>query len=285
MIYIDNIKKSEKSLEKLYPNAKYVDITSKATTGLAKLSPFYPHGDIPIPFSNGKTAKSVEGIWQGLKVFEHEDIDTSMFENDTMKNIKRTVRKFGKPKGHRKGIYGKEFLDYIDARIYIYLPSYLWVLENKVQTILERLRIASKEQDIVLLDYATNCDILDPRKPLSHAYLVKAYVEGNYPTSEKLIANLQEIKKSGVNPYQYTEQKKEPKKFSEKEKMLLDKILELIASKPLSSNEILEHLKLDFKPSLLTRLLKKSPEVQTIHGRPLKFKRSNIIQKTIFDSI
>ncbi|HOR83005.1 MAG TPA: hypothetical protein PLG05_10225 [Bacteroidales bacterium] len=283
MIYIDNIKKSEATLNKQYPNAKYVDITSKATTGLVKLSPFYPHGDIPIPFSNGKTAKCVEGIWQGLKVFEYEDIDTSMFENATMKNIKRTVRKFGKPKGHRKGVYGKEFLDYIEARIYIYLPSYLWVLENKVQTIIERLKIASKEQDIVLLDYATNCDVLDPRKPLSHAYLVKAYVEGNYPTPEKLQEKLQEIKTSGVNPYQFTEQKKEPKKLSEKDKMLLDKILDLIALKPLSSNEILERLKIDLKPNTLTRMLKKSKEVQTIQGKPLRFKRNNINQQSLFD--
>lgn len=33
-------------------------------------------------------AVSVEGIWQGLKVFEKEDISFSTFENDTMKNIK-----------------------------------------------------------------------------------------------------------------------------------------------------------------------------------------------------
>ncbi len=283
MIYIDNKKKSEKSLEKLYPNAKYVDITSKAKTGLIKLSPFYPHGDIPIPFSNGKTAKCVEGIWQGLKVFEYEDIDTSMFENSTMKNIKRTVRKFGKPKGHRKGIYGKEFLDYIEARIYIYLPSYLWVLENKVQSIIERLRNVSKEQDIVLLDYATNCDVLDPRKPLSHAYLVKSYVEGNYPTSKELLAKLQEIKQSGKNPYQFSKQTKEPKKLSEKDKMLSDKILDLISAKPLSSNEIIEQLKIDLKPNTLTRMLKKSKEIQTIQGKPLKFKRSKIIQKSLFD--
>ncbi len=283
MIYIDNIKKSETTLKKQYPNAKYVDITSKATTALVKLSPFYPHGDIPIPFSNGKTAKCVEGIWQGLKVFEYEDIDISMFENATMKNIKRTVRKFGKPKGHRKGVYGKEFLDYIEARIYIYLPSYLWVLENKVQPIIERLRIASKEQDIVLLDYATNCDVIDPRKPLSHAYLVKAYVEGNYPTPEKLQTKLHEIKTSGVNPYQFTEPKKETQKLSEKDKMLLDKILDLIALKPLSSNEILERLKIDLKPNTLTRMLKKSKEVQTIQGKPLRFKRNNINQQSLFD--
>ena len=32
------------------------------------LSPFYPHGGIPIPFSGSVTSQSVEGIWQGLKV-------------------------------------------------------------------------------------------------------------------------------------------------------------------------------------------------------------------------
>jgi len=186
MIYIENKKKSEAKLKEKYPNAKIVDVTSKATTGLVKLSPFYPHGEIPIPFSEGQTAMCVEGIWQGLKVFEKEDIDPKMFKNDTMKNIKRTVRKFGKPLGHRKGVKGAELLDYIQARIQIYLPAYLWVLENKVQFIIERMRDASKEQDIVLLDYETNDDVLNSKKPLSHAFLVKAYVEGNYPSAESL---------------------------------------------------------------------------------------------------
>lgn len=195
MIYIEHRRKSEKKLKEKYPDAHIVDVTSNATTGLIKLSPFYPHGDIPIPFSPGKTAMCVEGIWQGLKVFEKEDINPNMFENDKMKNIKRTVRKFGKPLGHRKGIYGTELLNYIDARIQIYLPAYLWVLENKVQYIINRLREVNTEKDIVLLDYATNCDVLDPRKPLSHAYLVKAYVEGNYPTEESL-AKQKERKKT-----------------------------------------------------------------------------------------
>jgi hypothetical protein len=284
MIYIENIKKTEKTLSKLYPNAKYVDITSKATTGLVKLSPFYPHGDIPIPFSNGKTAKCVEGIWQGLKVFENEDIDVLMFANDKMKDIKRTVRKFGKPLGHRKGINGKELLDYISARIYIYLPSYLWVLENKVQNIIERLKIASSEQDIVLLDYATNCDALDPRKPLSHAYLVKAYVENNYPTPEKLENQLKEIKNSGINPYKFEKKDKEEKgKITEKEKQLIDKIMYLIGKNAMSSIEIIDTLKLDLKPNTLTRMLKKSKEILTVQGKPLKFKKNVTMPKSLFE--
>ena len=192
MIYIENKKKKEKTLLAKYTNAIIVDVTSKAPTALVKLSPFYPHGEIPIPFSENKTAKSVEGIWQALKVFETTDIDNEMFQNETMKNIKRTVRKFGKPLGHRKGINGTELLSYIDARIQIYLPSYLWVLENKVSEILTRLKEASQKEDIVLLDYATNCDVLNPKKPLSHAFLVKAFVENSYPKEADLYKELKE---------------------------------------------------------------------------------------------
>ena len=161
------------------------DVTSQATDGLVRLSPFYPHGDIPVPFSEGYTAMCVEAIWQGLKVFESADVDVDMFSNDTMKNIKRTVRRFGKPLGHRKGVKGTELLGYIEARKQIYLPAYKWVLENKVANIIERLREASKTKTIVLLDYTTNCDIDNPKTPLSHAFLIKAYAEGLYPFGDK----------------------------------------------------------------------------------------------------
>ena len=127
----------------------------------------------------------VEGIWQGLKVFESADVDVDMFANGTMKNIKRTVRRFGKPLGHRKGVNGTELLGYIEARKQIYLPAYKWVLENKVANIIERLREASKTKTIVLLDYTKNCDIDNPKKPLSHAFLIKAYAEGLYPFGNK----------------------------------------------------------------------------------------------------
>ena len=97
------------------------------------MNPFYPHGDIPVPFSQGYTATCVEAVWQGLKVFEDEDVDVKMFLNDTMKDIKRTVRKHGWVLGHGRGVYGTEILGYVEA------------------------------------------------KPLSHAYLVKAYAEELYP--------------------------------------------------------------------------------------------------------
>lgn len=185
MVVIESKRRKRENILKKYPDAVIADVTSQATDGLVKLSPFYPHGDIPVPFSEGYTAMCVEGIWQGLKVFESADVDVNMFANDTMKNIKRTVRRFGKPLGHRKGVNGTELLGYIEARKQIYLPAYKWVLENKVANIIERLREASKTKTIVLLDYTTNCDIDNPKTPLSHAFLIKAYAEGLYPFGDK----------------------------------------------------------------------------------------------------
>ena len=181
MIIIESKRKKPATILKKYPNAILADVTSGAKDGLIKLSPFYPHGGIPVPFSEGYTATCVEAVWQGLKVFEGSDVDTSLFTNGTMKGLKRTVRKYGKPLGHRKGVNGSELLGYIEARKQIYIPTYKWVLEHKVADIIERLREASKTKTIVLLDYDTNADVEDAKKSLSHASLIKAYAEGIYP--------------------------------------------------------------------------------------------------------
>ena len=185
MIYIENKKRKIERIEAEYPGAIILDITSSSDTNYAKwLSPFFPHKNIPIPFTEGLKATCVEAVWQGLKVFEGQDVDFKTFKNDTMKDLKRTVRKFGKPLGHRKGAYGKELLNYFDARMQIYLPTYKWVLDNVpyVHSVVEKIADKSKEQDIVLLDYNTNIDFTDISKPLSHAGLVKLYIEGRYPS-------------------------------------------------------------------------------------------------------
>ena len=189
MIIIESKRKKIENILKKYPDAVVADVTSQAKDGLVRLSPFYPHGDIPVPFSEGYTAACVEGVWQGLKVFEDEDIDISMFSNNTMKNIKRTVRKHGRVLGHRKGVLGTEILGYMEAKHQIYIPTYRWMLEHQAMDIIERLRKASETKTIVLLDYNTCCDVDDEAKPLSHAYLVKAYAEGLYPFDDLRLSN------------------------------------------------------------------------------------------------
>ena len=175
MIYIESKKRKMENIQKQYPNADILDITSMSSTRYAQiLSPFYPHGNIPIPFTPGMYATCVEAVWQGLKVFQGYDVDLATFQNNTMKGLKRTVRKFGMPLGHRKGVYGKELLNYFDARMQIYLPTYKWMLDNvpEVHKVVERIAQRAKEHDIVFLDYNTNSEFRDITSPISHASLV-----------------------------------------------------------------------------------------------------------------
>ena len=219
MIYVVNKKRKLEKVKEEFPNAIILDITSKSNMYAQILSPFYPHMNIPIPFTEGLTATCVEAVWQGLKVFDGADVDFATFRNDTMHDLKRTVRKFGMPKGHRKGADGTELLGYFEARMLIYLPTYKWVLDNvpEVHRVVERIKEQSKIQDIVLLDYNTNIDFRDASKPLSHAGLVKLYIEGKYPdgldgyqpmTKEELEQKKQRDK----------EQRKEIKKRAKKQK-------------------------------------------------------------------
>jgi hypothetical protein len=170
------------SLSKSYPDAVIVDVTSRGSEPWVRFSPFYAHGGIPVPFSPGHFSMTVEGIWQGLKVFESMDVDASKLLITNMKGIKRSVRKYGKVLGHRAGLAGDQLLSYAEARREIYLPSYRWVLENCVHDLLKELQQLGTKQTVVLLDYETNFDVNNLSRPLSHAGLIKLYLEGNWST-------------------------------------------------------------------------------------------------------
>lgn len=264
MIHVAHKKSSESKLRKKYPNCIVVDVTSNAKDRLVQLSPFYPHGDIPIPYSHGLTSKSVEGIWQGLKVFQSAGIDSSSFQNDTMKNIKRTVRKYGPPIGHQKGLHSKEILNYIDARIKIYLPSYLWVLENKVSKIIERLKEASKTKDIILLDYSTNIDIFNTKKPLSHAFLIKLFVEGKYPSQEALLAISQGSRDGHQASLFNTHNSVINSPAKEGTTVDLSEIKLLIMKNPLTVKDIKNHLKYNISSQKLAALLRQEKSIKTL---------------------
>jgi hypothetical protein len=169
------------ALHKRYGDAPILDVTSRGPQPWVRFSPFYPHGGIPVPFSPEHTGVSVEGIWQGLKVFERADVDRSKLSITTMQNLKRSSRSFGAVLGHRAGLDGKHLLDYVEARRTIYLPIYRWVLEHCLQDQVEELRRISASKTVVLLDYETNADIDDLSRPLSHAALIARYVDNDWP--------------------------------------------------------------------------------------------------------
>ena len=181
MIIVQSHRASLARIPQQYPGAAIFDVTSRGPQPWVRFSPFYPHGNIPVPFSPGVVSASVEGIWQGLKVFERSDVDPSRFSVTTMKGLKRSARTYGNVLGHRHGVTGERLLSYAEARRAIYLPVYHWVLTNCLQDLLAGLRERTTSQAVILLDYETNCDLNDLARPLSHAGLVKRYIEGQWP--------------------------------------------------------------------------------------------------------
>ncbi len=175
MIVVESKRKSLETLAKKYPGAVILDVTSNSTDReFVKFSPFYPHYGIPVPGMPAITAACVEGVWQGLKTFVGEGVSYETLRNGTMKNIKRTVRTHGECLGHK---YGDKTLGYVEARKLIYVPTYNWVLQNKLSPLVNRLKDLSSRGTVVLLDYETNGDVEDAGKPLSHASLIKAFIE------------------------------------------------------------------------------------------------------------
>jgi hypothetical protein len=180
-VHIESRRKKLSTIEKGWPGALILDVTSKGNKPWVRFSPFYPHGGIPIPNTPNSFSQSVEGLWQGLKVFEHEDIEPCRWEITTMKGIKRAVGKRGKVLGHRYGVGSPVLLGYRDARWRIYLPAYRWVLENRLADEVGRLRAEVTSRDVVLLDYEVNQDVENLSKPISHAALIKLYLEAKWP--------------------------------------------------------------------------------------------------------
>ena len=124
---IANRRTSLLTLYERYGDAPILDVTSRGPQPWVRFSPFYPHGGIPVPLWPGHTSMSVEGIWQGLKVFERADVDLSKLAVTTMQGLKRSSRSFGAVVGHRAGIDDDYLLSYVEARHAIYLPAYRWV--------------------------------------------------------------------------------------------------------------------------------------------------------------
>ncbi|HXT90521.1 MAG TPA: hypothetical protein VN714_14810 [Trebonia sp.] len=157
------------TLQRDFPDALIFDVTSKGTEPWVRLSPFYPHGGIPVPGHPDRTAQSVEGVWQALKVFATEQEDFTKLDITSMKGIKRTARRFGRPLGHR--LNGR-LLGYEEARRTLYLPTYRWMLDNRTPELVAELRELSDRRTVLLLDYTTNGNVTDLSTPLSHAALI-----------------------------------------------------------------------------------------------------------------
>jgi len=106
--------------EQVPKGALVYDVSSYAEYPCCTLSPFWPHGGIPVPGMPGTTSDCVEGIWQGLKVIGGK-IASRYFSGQGHK-------RGGVPRGHQ---YGDKLLKIVEAREKNYRVAYEWMLENR----------------------------------------------------------------------------------------------------------------------------------------------------------
>lgn len=64
MIAIDNVNN-----RRFYSDYLIVDISH--TYSICRFSPYYPHGEIPIPLSLGVCGNSVFDVWNTLRIIEN----------------------------------------------------------------------------------------------------------------------------------------------------------------------------------------------------------------------
>jgi len=148
----------------------WIDVSSSADSPLDQLSPFYPHGGIPIPGMPGKTADSVEGIWQGLKVIRGKTAPR-FFEGGGRK-------RGGKPAGHQYG-ESKRLLDLVEARRKIYIPAYHWMLDHRVNPEILRTFIDRAFRGIPQFFYDREDNgAIGKDQPLAHARILVDHING-----------------------------------------------------------------------------------------------------------
>jgi hypothetical protein len=143
------------------------DVSSYADHPLCTLSPFWPHGGIPVPGMPGTTSDSVEGIWQGLKEIGGK-IAPRFFSG-------QGAKRGGKPRGHR---YGDKLLGIVEAREKVYRVAYEWMLDHRADPALVGGFIDRAFAGVsqCFHDVSNNGKIGDPDEGWAHAAVLVQYL-------------------------------------------------------------------------------------------------------------
>lgn len=132
------------------------------------LSPFFVWNKvIPVPGFSDRYSRSVEAIWQGLKIIDGKT-DFSLFEIEYIRK-RRT-----EPYGTCQFQYGEEKIDYRIARHRIFVPAFEWMYHHLLPDAMKESFYVSAEKNVQLyfFDVGSNPDIDNLSTSYSHASLL-----------------------------------------------------------------------------------------------------------------
>lgn len=145
------------------------------------LNPFTMHGHdaVPVPGQPQRGAASVEAVWQGLKIVDGSTAE-EMFNQTPHKRPPDRERGAGYSYRDSTFVLGGTELDMVSARLLIYLPTYLHVLEHLVpDDVHARIAEALAAGEIVAFyDWDHNFDLFDDTASYSHSALLTRYYTG-----------------------------------------------------------------------------------------------------------
>jgi hypothetical protein len=144
-----------------------IDVSSYADPPFCTLSPMWVHGGVPVPGMPGTVSDTVEGVWQGLKVIRGKTAPRYFHGPG--------AKRGGKPSGH---LFGKQLLGVVEARRRIYVPTYEWVLEHRIDSAVIEHLLATARNGVTqfIHDVGDNGDPNDENQPLAHAAVLVRYL-------------------------------------------------------------------------------------------------------------
>ena len=147
---------------------------------------FDPGSFIPVPGTK-LSASSVESVWQGTKIIDGRT-DLAMFKQPPTKRPDERIRNSASyVYEDSKFLYGERVVDLVTARLVIYLPTYLYLLDQLVpDPLIEEIGGKIRHGgDVVFYDWDTNFDIFNPHDSFSHSAILAAWFSASL---EELLA-------------------------------------------------------------------------------------------------
>ncbi|GEM_PF-4058919 len=132
---------------------------------------------IPVPGQQLRS-RSVESIWQGLKVVDGTT-DSTMLGARASKRPPEAMRGPDFDYAATRFQYGENEIDLVSARFLIYLPAYLYMLEHLVPVVVtDEIGHAAEHGVVVFYDWDDNFDITDDRCSFSHSAILASWFGG-----------------------------------------------------------------------------------------------------------